>query len=116
MEPFAVSVMPIAKFDEWRTFAGEIESGDRADAHREMLRRLGVKREHIRVQPSPAGHLVVLVWEGVDQERVGELMGDMLQNPPLRPRAVRRRARGSEPARDRPVCRASADDGEGRHD
>ena len=81
MEPFAVSVMPIAKMDEWRAFADEIDSGDRADAHREMLRRLGVKREHIRVQPTPMGDLMVLVWEGVDQEQVGELMGDLLQNP-----------------------------------
>lgn len=81
MEPFAVSVMPIAKLDGWREFAREIESGDRSEAHREMLRRLGVKREHIRVAPSPAGHLMILVWEGVDQERLGELMGDMLQHP-----------------------------------
>jgi hypothetical protein len=73
--------MPVARPDEWRAFADEIGSGDRADAHREMLRRLGVKREHVRVQPTPAGDLVVLVWEGVEQEQVGELMGDMLQNP-----------------------------------
>jgi hypothetical protein len=82
MEPFAVSVMPIAKPDEWRAFADEIAHGERTEAHREMLRRLGVKREHIRVQPTPdGGHLMVLVWEGVDQEQVGELMGDLLQNP-----------------------------------
>jgi hypothetical protein len=81
MEPFAVSVMPIAKPDEWREFADEIDSGDRADAHRAMLRRLGVKREHIRVQPTPDGLVMVLVWEGVDQDQVGEVMGEMLQNP-----------------------------------
>jgi hypothetical protein len=81
MEPFAVSVMPIAKPDEWRTFAGEIESGGRADAHREMLRRLGVKREHIRVLQIPDGQLIVLVWEGVDQDEAAELMADVLQNP-----------------------------------
>jgi hypothetical protein len=81
MEPFAVQVIPIAKRDEWRAFADEIASGERADAHRQMLRRLGVKREHLRVQPTPAGHMLVLVWEGVDQDTVGELMGDMLQNP-----------------------------------
>ena len=81
MEPFAVSVMPIAKPDEWRAFADDIVSGDRADSHREMLRRLGVKREYLRVQPTPQGELLVLFWEGVDQERVAELMGDMLQNP-----------------------------------
>ncbi len=81
MEPFAVSVLPVAKPEEWRSFAREIESGDRADAHREMLRRLGVKCEHIRVQSTPNGQVMVLVWEGVDQDRVGELMGQMLQSP-----------------------------------
>lgn len=81
MEPFAVQVIPIAKVDEWRAFADEIASGERAEAHRQMLRRLGVKREHLRMQPTPAGHVMVLVWEGVDQEKVGELMGGMLQNP-----------------------------------
>lgn len=81
MEPFAVSVLPVAKQDEWREFADEIASGERSEAHKEMLRRLGIKREHVRVQPTPDGAVVVLVWEGVDQERVGELMGEMLQNP-----------------------------------
>jgi len=81
MEDFAVSVMPIAKLDEWRSFADEIGSGDRADAHREMLRRLGVKREHIRITPTPNGHVMVLVWEGVDQSRIGDLMGQLLQDP-----------------------------------
>jgi hypothetical protein len=81
METFAVSVFPVAKPDEWRAFVDSIASGERADAHRQMLRRLGVKREHIRHQASPAGDVMILVWEGVDQDRVAPLMADMLQNP-----------------------------------
>jgi len=71
MEQFAVSVLPVANIDEWRQFATSIESGERAEAHREFLRRLGVKREHVRLQQTPAGAVMVLVWEGVDQDRVG---------------------------------------------
>jgi hypothetical protein len=81
METFAVSVFPVAKPDQWRAFIDSIESGERADAHRQMLRRLGIKREHIRYQPSPAGDLMVLVWEGVDQDSVAPLLADLLQNP-----------------------------------
>jgi hypothetical protein len=81
METFAVAVFPVAKPDEWRAFADSITSGERADAHRQFLRRLGVKREHVRYQASPAGDLTVLIWEGVDQDRLPELMADFGQNP-----------------------------------
>jgi hypothetical protein len=81
METFAVSVFPVAKPDEWRAFIDSISSGERADAHRHMLRRLGVNREHIRYQASPAGDVMVLIWEGVDQDRVAPLLGGVLQNP-----------------------------------
>jgi hypothetical protein len=81
METFAVQVFPIAKPDEWRVFIDSIATGERADAHRQTLRRLGVQREHIRHQASPAGDVMVLVWEGVEQDRVAELLGDMVQNP-----------------------------------
>ena len=30
---------------------------------------------------SPAGDVMVLVWEGVDQDRVPQLLADLLQNP-----------------------------------
>ena len=81
MEAFAVSVFPVAKPDEWRAFVDSIASGERADAHRQMLRRLGIKREHIRHQASPAGDVTVLDREGVDQDRVAPLLADLLQNP-----------------------------------
>ena len=67
METFAVTVFPVAKPGEWRVWVDSIASGDRADAHRQMMRRLGIKREHIRHQASPAGDVMVLVWEGVEQ-------------------------------------------------
>ena len=52
METFAVAVFPVAKPDEWRAWADSIANGDRADAHRQMMWRLGIKREHIRYQAS----------------------------------------------------------------
>ena len=81
METFAVTVFPVAKPDQWRAWVDSIASGDRADAHRQMMRRLGIKREHIRHQASPAGDAMVLVWEGVEQDRVPELLADLVQNP-----------------------------------
>jgi len=81
METFAVTVFPVAKPDQWRAWIDSIAAGDRADAHRQMMRRLGVKRERIRHQPSPAGDVMVLVWEGVEQDRVPELLADLVQNP-----------------------------------
>jgi hypothetical protein len=66
---------------EWRAWVDSIASGDRADAHRQMMRRLGIKREHIRHQASPAGDVMVLVWEGVEQDRAPELLADLVQNP-----------------------------------
>ncbi len=62
METFAVTVFPVAKPDEWRAWVDSIASGDRADAHRQMMQRMGIKREHICHQASPAGDVMVLVW------------------------------------------------------
>jgi len=81
METFAVTVFPVAKPGEWRAWVDSIASGDRADAHRQMMRRLGIKREHIRHQASPAGDVMVLVWEGVEQDRASELLADLVKNP-----------------------------------
>jgi hypothetical protein len=80
-EVFAVQVFPIAKPDEWRAFCDSIATGERAGAHRSMLRRLGVRREHLHHQATPAGDVMVLIWEGVNQDDLGRLMGDMIQNP-----------------------------------
>jgi hypothetical protein len=81
MEKFAVSVMPIVDMDGWKQFVDEVVSGGRGDAHRDLLRRRGVTAEHVFHQPTPMGDLMVVVWEGVDQDQMGQLLGDMLQNP-----------------------------------
>lgn len=81
METLAVSVFAVAKPDEWRAFVNSIASGERGDAHRQMLRRLRIKREHMRSKASPAGDVVTLVWEGGDQDRVASLLANFLQNP-----------------------------------
>jgi len=81
METFGVAVFSVAKPDEWRAWVDSIASGDRADAHRQMMRRLGIKREHIRHQASPDGDVMVLVWEGVEQDRVAPLLAELVQNP-----------------------------------
>ena len=81
MDTFAVQVFPIAKPREWREFCDSIASGERADAHREMLGRLGVSREHIFHQRTPQADVMVLVWDGVDQEQAVAGMGEILQKP-----------------------------------
>jgi hypothetical protein len=40
-----------------------------------------VTAEHVFHQPTPMGDLMVLVWEGLDQDGMGQLLGSMLQNP-----------------------------------
>ena len=59
----------------------EVVSGGRGDAHREFLRGGGVTAEHVAHQPTPMGDLMVLVWEGVDQDQMAQLFAGMLQNP-----------------------------------
>lgn len=81
MDKFTVAVMPVAKPAEWREFAKSAEGGDRAEDHRNYLRRHGVAREHIFLQETPMGHLMTLVWEGVDQGQAAQIMADLIQNP-----------------------------------
>jgi hypothetical protein len=80
-DTFAVQVFPIAKPREWREFCDSIETGERAGAHREMLGRLGVTREHIFQQKTPDANVMVLVWEGVDQEQAAKGMGELIKKP-----------------------------------
>jgi hypothetical protein len=80
-DTFAVQVFPIAKPREWREFCESIETGEGSGAHREMLERLGVTREHIFHQKAPAADVMVLVWEGVDQEQAAEGMGELIKKP-----------------------------------
>ena len=78
---FAVQVLPIADVAGWRRFVEETSTGERSEAHREMLRRFGVTRETILHQSTPQGDVMVLVWEGVEQEDGVAAMGDLAQNP-----------------------------------
>ena len=77
----AVVVMPIADLSGWQEFAGEISTGARADAHRAVLRRMGIRTETVFHQETPMGDLAVLVWDGVDPQQAAALFGGMLQNP-----------------------------------
>lgn len=81
MDIFTVQVFPIAKPDEWREFMESISHGERAAAHREMLQRLGIKREHAFTQSTPMGDIMVLVWEGIEQDEVGKKMMSMMEEP-----------------------------------
>jgi hypothetical protein len=80
-ETFAVQVFPVAKPREWREFCDSIQSGERAGAHREMLSRLGVSREHIFHQKTPDADVMVLIWEGVNQHEAAEGMGELMMSP-----------------------------------
>ena len=81
MDTFSVQVFPVARPDEWSQFMREIDSGERAGAHRDLLRRLGVTKEHVFRQDTPMGVIMVLVWEGVAQADLGKLMGEMIASP-----------------------------------
>lgn len=81
MEKFAVSVMPVADVEGWKQFCEEATSGDRATDHQNFLRRGGVTAEHIFHQRTPMGDLMVLVWEGVDQNAAANHMGSVLEAP-----------------------------------
>jgi uncharacterized protein YjeT (DUF2065 family) len=81
VETFAVQVFPVAQPEEWDAFIQETSSGPRAEGHREMLRGLGVTREHVYRQDTPAGAIMVLVWEGIHQSEVPERMRKMIENP-----------------------------------
>ena len=81
MTQMAVAVMPIADVGAWEAFADEISTGARSDAHREFLRRGGVRSETTFLQQTPMGDLMVLVWDGVGPEQLGAHFASMLQNP-----------------------------------
>ena len=81
MEKVAVAVMPVTDVGVWKEFIAEISTGERAQAHRAFLRRGNVKVEHVFHQQTPMGDLMVLIWEGVDPDELGQHFANMLQNP-----------------------------------
>ena len=81
MDKFAVAVMPVADVEGWKAFCHDAAEGERAQAHRDFLRRGGVTAEHIFHLPSPMGDLMVLVHEGVDQEGQAALLARPMGDP-----------------------------------
>ena len=81
MDKFAVSVLPVTDVGAWREFLEEISVGSRSAAHKDFLRAGGVSTEHVILQPTPMGDLMVLVWEGVDQQGASALLGRVAQDP-----------------------------------
>lgn len=81
MSRMAVAVMPIADVDAWQEFADEIEQGGRGEAHRDFLRIGGVTTENVFRQRTPMGDLMVIVWEGVDQDQMAERFRSMMEQP-----------------------------------
>ena len=77
----AVNSLPIADVAGWRQFAQEMSTGARHEAHAEMLRRFGVTREHVFQQSTPDGDVMVLVWEGLEQEDAAAAFNEIMQNP-----------------------------------
>ena len=77
----AVAVLPIADVTGWRQFAEKISTGERHEAQKEMLRRLGVTHEHVFQQTTPAGDVMILVWEGLEQEDLPAAWGELVQSP-----------------------------------
>ena len=81
MTQMAVAVVPIIDVGAFQKFADEVSTGARSDAHREFLRRGGVRSETIFHQQTPMGDLMVLVWDGVDPDQMAAHFSSMLQNP-----------------------------------
>jgi hypothetical protein len=77
----AVQVLPIADVAGWRQFADEISTGERSEAHKKMLRRFGVTRERAFQESTPDGDVMVLIWEGVEQEEAATALREMVENP-----------------------------------
>ena len=81
MDQIGVAMMPVAKPTEWRAFLDEASTGSRSDAHRDFLRRNGVTRERVVHQETPMGDVMILIWEGVDQDRMLGILGESMANP-----------------------------------
>ena len=68
-------VAPIlaGKTDAWRKAVGEI-NGPRNAAYKASRKSLGIKREHVSLQPTPMGDMVVVHMDAPDQQGVMRAM------------------------------------------
>jgi hypothetical protein len=68
-------VAPIAKgmTDKWRKALAEIK-GPRKAAYQESRRKLGVTQEHVSLQATPMGDMVVVHMIAPDQGVIGKMM------------------------------------------
>jgi hypothetical protein len=80
-DALAVQVFPIAQPTEWREFCESVATGERAEAHRAMLSRLGISCERIFHQKAGDTDIAVIVWEGIDQEHAAKKMGELVASP-----------------------------------
>jgi hypothetical protein len=64
------------KTDAWRKAVDEIK-GARNAAYKESRKKLGIKREHVSLQSTPMGDMVVVHMDAPDQ---GDVMRAMLQS------------------------------------
>ena len=81
MDEFAVAIMPVADVEGWKQFCKQATAGDRAAGHKEFLRRGGITAEHIFHQQTPMGDLMVLIWEGIDNEGAAAHLGSVIDDP-----------------------------------
>ena len=65
---FAVPLLP-GKTDAWRKAMPEIK-GPRWDAYKESRKKLGIKREHLCLQHTPQGDIVVVHMDAKDPATV----------------------------------------------
>lgn len=82
MDALTVACFPVAEPELWREFAIEVADGPRATAHKEFLRRVGVRREHNYLQELEGGRfMIVAIWEGVGPEQAGKIFEDLVRDP-----------------------------------
>ena len=64
-------VAPIlaGKTDAWRKAVAEI-NGPRNAAYKESRKKLGIRREHVSLQSTPTGDMVIVFMDAPDQEGV----------------------------------------------
>lgn len=69
---FAAPILA-GKTDAWRKAVAEI-SGPRNAAYKESRKKLGIRREHVSLQSTPMGDLVVVHMDAPDQDVIRAMM------------------------------------------